>query len=86
MGGGGDGVITIYSSSCFSPVQKLTGQKATANHAAELLAKQFCSRGSQKETTVLLVDEVRSQGTWLLGCPSAGTELASSSGEAGHSL
>lgn len=39
-------------------LQKLTGQKATANHAAELLAKQFCSRGSQKETTVLLVDEL----------------------------
>ncbi|XP_052032920.1 origin recognition complex subunit 1 [Apodemus sylvaticus] len=39
-------------------LQKLTGQKATANHAAELLAKQFCSQGSQKETTVLLVDEL----------------------------
>nr|XP_034359168.1 origin recognition complex subunit 1 isoform X2 [Arvicanthis niloticus] len=39
-------------------LQKLTGQKATANHAAELLAKRFCSRGSQKETTVLLVDEL----------------------------
>ncbi|XP_028643103.1 origin recognition complex subunit 1 [Grammomys surdaster] len=39
-------------------LQKLTGQKATANHAAELLAKRFCSQGSQKETTVLLVDEL----------------------------
>ncbi|XP_051027399.1 origin recognition complex subunit 1 [Acomys russatus] len=39
-------------------LQKLTGQKATASHAAELLAKQFCSRGSQQETTVLLVDEL----------------------------
>lgn len=38
--------------------QKLTGQKATANHAAELLAKRFCSRGSSQETTVLLVDEL----------------------------
>lgn len=40
-------------------MQKLTGQKATANHAAELLAKRFCSQGSPQETTVLLVDEVR---------------------------
>ncbi|XP_051044383.1 origin recognition complex subunit 1 [Phodopus roborovskii] len=40
-------------------LQKLTGQKATANHAAELLGKRFCSRGSpQEETTVLLVDEL----------------------------
>nr|BAE24817.1 unnamed protein product [Mus musculus] len=39
-------------------LKKLTGQKATANHAAELLAKQFCGQGSQKETTVLLVDEL----------------------------
>lgn len=39
-------------------LQKLTGQKATANHAAELLAKRFCSRGSPQETTVLLVDEL----------------------------
>lgn len=39
-------------------LQKLTGQKATANHAAELLAKQFCARGSSRETTVLLVDEL----------------------------
>ncbi|XP_063469909.1 origin recognition complex subunit 1 isoform X5 [Symphalangus syndactylus] len=38
-------------------LQKLTGQKATANHAAELLAKRFCTRGSPQETTVLLVDE-----------------------------
>ncbi|EHH14788.1 hypothetical protein EGK_00766 [Macaca mulatta] len=39
-------------------LQKLTGQKATANHAAELLAKRFCTRGSPQETTVLLVDEL----------------------------
>ncbi|XP_027297947.1 origin recognition complex subunit 1 isoform X1 [Cricetulus griseus] len=39
-------------------LQKLTGQKATANHAAQLLAKRFCSQGSQQETTVLLVDEL----------------------------
>lgn len=40
-------------------LQKLTGQKATANHAAAiLLAKQFCSLGSQKETTALFVDEL----------------------------
>lgn len=40
-------------------MQKLTGQKTTANHAAELLAKRFCTQGSSQETTVLLVDEVR---------------------------
>ncbi|XP_008576252.1 PREDICTED: origin recognition complex subunit 1 isoform X1 [Galeopterus variegatus] len=39
-------------------LQKLTGQKATANHAAELLAKRFRTQGSPQETTVLLVDEL----------------------------
>ncbi|XP_008065751.1 LOW QUALITY PROTEIN: origin recognition complex subunit 1 [Carlito syrichta] len=39
-------------------LQKLTGQKATASHAAELLAKRFCTRGSSQEATVLLVDEL----------------------------
>lgn len=39
-------------------LQKLTGQKATANHAAALLTKRFCTRGSPQETTVLLVDEL----------------------------
>ncbi|KAL2772543.1 origin recognition complex subunit 1 isoform 2 [Daubentonia madagascariensis] len=39
-------------------LQKLTGQKATANHAAELLAKRFRTPGSPQETTVLLVDEL----------------------------
>ncbi|XP_074190819.1 origin recognition complex subunit 1 [Rhinolophus sinicus] len=39
-------------------LQNLTGQKATANHAAELLAKRFCTQGSSPETTVLLVDEL----------------------------
>ncbi|XP_042853110.1 origin recognition complex subunit 1 isoform X3 [Panthera tigris] len=39
-------------------LQKLTGQKATANHAAELLAKRFLTRRSSQETTVLLVDEL----------------------------
>uniref|UniRef100_G1LRU6 Origin recognition complex subunit 1 n=1 Tax=Ailuropoda melanoleuca TaxID=9646 RepID=G1LRU6_AILME len=39
-------------------LQKLTGQKATANHAAELLAKRFLTRRSSPETTVLLVDEL----------------------------
>ncbi|XP_038543573.1 origin recognition complex subunit 1 isoform X2 [Canis lupus familiaris] len=38
-------------------LQKLTGQKATANHAAELLAKRFLTQRSSQETTVLLVDE-----------------------------
>nr|XP_020725228.1 origin recognition complex subunit 1 isoform X2 [Odocoileus virginianus texanus] len=39
-------------------LQKLTGKRATANHAAELLAKRFCTKGSSQETTVLLVDEL----------------------------
>ncbi|XP_006839833.1 PREDICTED: origin recognition complex subunit 1 [Chrysochloris asiatica] len=39
-------------------LQKLTGQKATANHAAELLAKRFCTLDSPQELTVLLVDEL----------------------------
>ncbi|XP_040834610.1 origin recognition complex subunit 1 isoform X2 [Ochotona curzoniae] len=39
-------------------LEKLTGQKATANHAAELLAKRFCTQGSRRETTVLVVDEL----------------------------
>uniref|UniRef100_A0A9L0R5A3 Origin recognition complex subunit 1 n=1 Tax=Equus caballus TaxID=9796 RepID=A0A9L0R5A3_HORSE len=39
-------------------LQKLTGQKATAIHAAELLAKRFRTQGSSQETTVLLVDEL----------------------------
>ncbi|XP_004774516.1 origin recognition complex subunit 1 [Mustela putorius furo] len=39
-------------------LQKLTGQKATANHAAELLAKRFLTRKSSQESTVLLVDEL----------------------------
>ncbi|XP_057600456.1 origin recognition complex subunit 1 isoform X2 [Hippopotamus amphibius kiboko] len=39
-------------------LQKLTGQRATAHHAAELLAKRFRKQGSSQETTVLLVDEL----------------------------
>ncbi|KAE8610209.1 hypothetical protein XENTR_v10012047 [Xenopus tropicalis] len=36
----------------------LTGQKATADHAAALLEKRFSTPASKKETTVLLVDEL----------------------------
>ncbi|XP_054593429.1 origin recognition complex subunit 1 isoform X3 [Nothobranchius furzeri] len=39
-------------------LQKLTGQRATANHAAALLEKRFSSAAPRKETTVLLVDEL----------------------------
>ncbi|XP_010845481.1 PREDICTED: origin recognition complex subunit 1 isoform X1 [Bison bison bison] len=39
-------------------LQKLTGKRATVNHAAALLAKRFCTQGSSQETTVLLVDEL----------------------------
>lgn len=54
------GVKSLHLSHLLFPaLQKLTGQKATANHAAELLAKRFLTRRSSPETTVLLVDEVR---------------------------
>uniref|UniRef100_A0A4W5KLK0 Origin recognition complex subunit 1 n=1 Tax=Hucho hucho TaxID=62062 RepID=A0A4W5KLK0_9TELE len=39
-------------------LQKLTGQKATADHAAALLEKRFSNPAPKKETTVLLVDEL----------------------------
>ncbi|XP_043985232.1 origin recognition complex subunit 1 isoform X2 [Gambusia affinis] len=39
-------------------LQKLTGQKATADHAAALLEKRFSQPAPRKETTVLLVDEL----------------------------
>lgn len=42
-----------------SSPQELTGQKATADHAAALLEKRFSNPAPRKETTVLLVDEVR---------------------------
>ncbi|TSL22053.1 Origin recognition complex subunit 1 [Bagarius yarrelli] len=38
-------------------LQKLTDQKATADHAAALLEKRFSAPAPKKETTVLLVDE-----------------------------
>ncbi|KAM6962432.1 origin recognition complex subunit 1 [Aplochiton taeniatus] len=39
-------------------LQKLTNQKATADHAASLLEKRFSKPAPKKETTVLLVDEL----------------------------
>ncbi|XP_053325094.1 origin recognition complex subunit 1 [Spea bombifrons] len=36
----------------------LTGEKATADHAAALLEKRFSTPASKRETTVLLVDEL----------------------------
>ncbi|XP_029474065.1 origin recognition complex subunit 1 [Rhinatrema bivittatum] len=36
----------------------LTGQKATADHAAALLEKRFCTPAPKREVTVLLVDEL----------------------------
>uniref|UniRef100_W5KVJ1 Origin recognition complex subunit 1 n=1 Tax=Astyanax mexicanus TaxID=7994 RepID=W5KVJ1_ASTMX len=39
-------------------LQKLTNQKATADHAAALLEKRFSMPAPKKETTVLLVDEL----------------------------
>ncbi|XP_015211126.2 origin recognition complex subunit 1 isoform X2 [Lepisosteus oculatus] len=39
-------------------LQKLTDQKATADHAASLLEKRFSTPAPKRETTVLLVDEL----------------------------
>nr|XP_061791219.1 origin recognition complex subunit 1-like [Nerophis lumbriciformis] len=39
-------------------LEKLTGQKATADHAASLLEKQFSSPAPRTKTTVLMVDEL----------------------------
>uniref|UniRef100_A0A665W0I9 Origin recognition complex subunit 1 n=1 Tax=Echeneis naucrates TaxID=173247 RepID=A0A665W0I9_ECHNA len=39
-------------------LQKLTGEKATADHAAVLLEKRFSNPAPKKKTTVLLVDEL----------------------------
>ncbi|KAK1165064.1 origin recognition complex subunit 1-like [Acipenser oxyrinchus oxyrinchus] len=39
-------------------LQMLTGQKATAEHAAALLEKRFSTPAPKRETTVLLVDEL----------------------------
>ncbi|XP_077450878.1 origin recognition complex subunit 1 isoform X2 [Stigmatopora argus] len=39
-------------------LEKLTGQKATADHAASLLEKQFSSPAPRTQTIVLLVDEL----------------------------
>ncbi|KAM4549390.1 origin recognition complex subunit 1 isoform 2-T2 [Odontesthes bonariensis] len=39
-------------------LQKMTGQKATTDHAAALLEKRFSNPAPRKETTVLLVDEL----------------------------
>ncbi|XP_008166128.2 origin recognition complex subunit 1 isoform X2 [Chrysemys picta bellii] len=39
-------------------LQLLTGQKVTATHAAELLAKLFSTPGPKRKTTVLIVDEL----------------------------
>ncbi|XP_041360027.1 origin recognition complex subunit 1-like [Gigantopelta aegis] len=39
-------------------LQALTGQKATPDHAADILSKRFCSTGARRETVVMLVDEL----------------------------
>ncbi|XP_065698788.2 origin recognition complex subunit 1 [Patagioenas fasciata] len=39
-------------------LELLTGQKVTATHAAELLAKLFSMPGPKRKTTVLIVDEL----------------------------
>lgn len=54
------------------PLQKLTGQKATADHAAALLERRFSNPAPRKETTVLLVDEV-STSCSCVGAAAAGS-------------
>ena len=39
-------------------LQQLTGQKATADHAANILDKRFSTPDPRRKPTVLLVDEV----------------------------
>ncbi|XP_072019328.1 uncharacterized protein [Amphiura filiformis] len=39
-------------------LKSLTGKKATATHAAELLEKHFSTASTKKQTTVLIVDEL----------------------------
>ncbi|XP_054646016.1 origin recognition complex subunit 1 [Dunckerocampus dactyliophorus] len=39
-------------------LEKLSGQKATTDHAASILEKRFSNPAPRKETTVLLVDEL----------------------------
>uniref|UniRef100_A0A8C7ZG42 Origin recognition complex subunit 1 n=1 Tax=Oryzias sinensis TaxID=183150 RepID=A0A8C7ZG42_9TELE len=61
-GGSGTSVIFFFFfillNDCTRSLQKLTGQKATADHAAALLEKRFSNPAPRKETTVLLVDEL----------------------------
>lgn len=53
------GLVWLTCSICSISVQFLTGQKVTASHAAVLLAKLFSTPGPKRNTTVLVVDEVR---------------------------
>lgn len=59
-------------------LHKLTGQKVTVDHAAALLEKRFSNPAPRKETTVLLVDEVR-RGV-LAGKEEGGASSGPSSG------
>lgn len=54
----------VFTDGSVLSLQKLTGQKATADHAAALLEKRFSNPAPRKETTVLLVDEVRTFTLW----------------------
>lgn len=62
MGGAAETAGGVLAHSTSSP-QKLTGQKATADHAAALLEKRFSNPAPRKDATVLLVDEVRKRAS-----------------------
>lgn len=67
MGRAAAGAGGVLADPASSP-QKLTGQKATADHAAALLEKRFGNPAPRKETTVLLVDEVRRRSSGPAPC------------------
>ncbi len=52
----GDQTHSLFS---LSPVQQLTGERATPDHACALLERHFSDPRRKAKTTVLLADEVR---------------------------
>ena len=52
----------LHTASKYCCLQMLTGEKVTADHAVQLLEKRFSSSGVKRDTTILLVDEVRGHG------------------------
>ena len=50
----------------FITIQQLTGQKVTADHAADILNKKFSTHEPRRDPIVLLVDEVCSYSDFLV--------------------